>query len=662
MTTSDLTGENQSSDASVVVDPVAPVPVALTDSDHSPLAADAMTAALDAPTDNVSMPAVLPAARPAAQPAALARTSSAMLGKPPPEVAIAANGENRAPPVIGDKYVVERELARGAMGRIYLATQKGLNRKVAVKVMSPKLGDEDFRRRFMLEATGLANLSHRNIVTVFDYGETAKGMLYLVLEYLEGMTLAQALKVEGPMTVARACAVSAQLLRGLRMAHKKGIVHRDLKPSNIFLVQNEDGDEEVKVLDFGVAKLFSTDGDVNMADATRDGVLLGTPAFMSPEQIDGTNVGPSTDLYALGVVMYQMLSGRLPFTGKNEVEVLFAHLREQPPPLRGLAGCEQIPEPLAAYVHKLLAKSVGDRYADASDSLDVLQSLTTTLMAVDPNFRAQITPDLAQSFMSTASTNGGSTGARRPVGLPSPSDTGSALRALGPDSSTDLRIAPTSETREQDVVFPPPSPPPARFGSAPVAVAVGAAVMLAVGLTWRSVSPAPPPVPGSASVEAVETHVIIESLPPGLTLVDEGGRVLGVSPVTLATTATTLTLRARRDDQLSNPVQLAVYEGQLLADFGKAFEEAKTAPVPLRVTVPPPVVRAASAPRAARPAPRPAPAPVQAAVEASLPSAPVQSPSIRLLDDRPNAGSVDDDVRPGIGLLDTDGPKVAPLD
>ena len=659
MTTSDLTGENQSTDANVSIDPVAPAPVALTASDHSQFVSDAMTAALDAPTDNLALPAALPAALP--------RTASAMLGTPPPEVAIAANGETRAPPVIGDKYVVERELARGAMGRIYLATQKGLNRKVAVKVMSPKLGDEDFRRRFMLEATGLANLSHRNIVTVYDYGETAKGMLYLVLEYLEGMTLAQALKVEGPMTVARACAVSTQLLRGLRVAHKKGIVHRDLKPSNIFLVQDGDGDEEVKVLDFGVAKLFSTDGDVNMADATRDGVLLGTPAFMSPEQIDGTNVGPSTDLYALGVVMYQMLSGRLPFTGKNEVEVLFAHLREQPPALRGLAGCEQIPEQLAAYVHKLLAKSVGDRYADASESLDVLQSLTTTLMAVDPDFRAQVTPELAQNFMSTSSTNGGSTGARRPAGLPSAgSDTGSALRALGPDSSVDLRIPPTSETRERDVVIPPPSPPPARFGSAPVAVAVGAAMVLAVGLTWRSVSSAPPPVPGSASVEAVETNVIIESLPPGLTLVDEGGRVLGVSPVTLATSASTLTLRARKDDQLSNPVQLTVHDGQLLADFGKAFEEAKTAPVPLPVVPTPPVVRAASAPRggrpALRPAPAPAPAPVPAAVEGSPPSAPVKSPSIRLVDDQPSVGSVDDDVRPGIGLLDTDGPKVAPLD
>ncbi len=200
MTTSDLTGENQSTDANVSIDPVAPAPVALTASDHSQFVSDAMTAALDAPTDNLALPAALPAALP--------RTASAMLGTPPPEVAIAANGETRAPPVIGDKYVVERELARGAMGRIYLATQKGLNRKVAVKVMSPKLGDEDFRRRFMLEATGLANLSHRNIVTVYDYGETAKGMLYLVLEYLEGMTLAQALKVEGPMTVARACAVS----------------------------------------------------------------------------------------------------------------------------------------------------------------------------------------------------------------------------------------------------------------------------------------------------------------------------------------------------------------------------------------------------------------------------------------------------------------------
>lgn len=671
--------DTSSPDATPTLDPTAPPPAleaapATAASANAPGdgddgdAASSMMVAIDSPTANNA----IPTAPTTPLPAALPKTSSSLVGTPPSAVAIAANGEPRTPPVIGDKYVVERELARGAMGRIYLATQKGLNRKVAVKVMSSKLGDDDFRRRFMLEATGLANLSHRNIVTVYDYGETAKGMLYLVLEYLEGKTLAQALRVDGPMTVARACALTAQLLRGMRIAHKKGIVHRDLKPSNIFLVESPDGDEELKILDFGVAKLFSPDGEVNMADATRDGVLLGTPAFMSPEQIEGSNVGPSTDLYALGIVMYQMLSGRLPFSGKNEVEILFAHLRELPPALRSLPGCEDIPEDIAAYVHKLIEKKVEDRYADASEALDALQRLTTSLMSSDAAFRAQVTPDLAQNFMASGPTSPGSTGTRRPPSMRTPaSDTGAALRALGPGSSAEIRLPPTSETREVDALGGFPLAPPANATAAtptrrvpvPLMAAAAVAFFIVVGVIWKS-STATPAVLETGLKEA---RVVIESLPPGLTLIDEGGRVLGASPVTLATAAGELILRARRDDQLSNPVVLTVHEGQLLADFTKAFEEAKTAPIPLPTVPPPAVVKAAdprpvSRPARHRPSPPPAPAPAPATVVAAPapPPAP-RSPAIKLLDDKPNVGSLDDN-RPGIGLLEDDGPKVAPID
>jgi serine/threonine protein kinase len=585
--------------------------------------------------------------------------------------------EPAKPAILADKYLLERELARGAMGRVYLATQLGLNRKVAIKVMSPKLDDPDFRRRFLLEATGLANLSHRNIVTVFDYGESKRGMLYLVLEYLEGRTLAQELKAEGTMTVARTLGITAQILRGLRAAHNKGIVHRDLKPSNIFVTRGEDGDEEVKVLDFGVAKLFDSE-DVNM-DATRDGMLLGTPAFMAPEQIDGARVGPGTDLYAVGCVIFNLLTGKVPFPGKNDVEILHAHLKSPAPLLRSIAGCEALPELVEAYVNRLLQKKPEDRFVDSAAALEGLRTLTSALLANDVNFRAQISPDLA-AMGNTGGNSGSSHGARTNGSRP-PTDTSEIARLADGSASgtgagqgtgsgtgsgwtppsTGGQLIPAPQTMETGVAQ---AQEPRR---APRGAIIGAAAALLLVLV-------------AAPVLLTRSHrVTIETIPAGLMLIDHQGRVLGTSPVTIDTDETTLQVRARVDDELSELQELTSFDGRVLADFS-AWSRAQgtdalpevpataTAPVTATPAAAPPAAtptparvvepaRHVSNKQAARAKPAPPPTLPVAAVPAP-PPAPTR-PSVGMLDDDAHFAPLDQ--RPGIGLLD-ETPKIAPID
>lgn len=275
-------------------------------------------------------------------------------------------------PIIAGKYAIEWEVDAGAMGRVLAATQLGLDRPVAVKIMSES--SPEFRQRFLVEAHSMARLNHRNIVTIYDSGETADGLAFIVMEYLRGRTLADAIKAERRFEPLRALHIATQVTRGLRAAHRQGIVHRDLKPSNIFLVDDDDDHEVVKVFDFGIAKTKAlTEHHVQ----TRAGVIIGTPAFMAPEQIEGRDVDARTDLYALGVVLYQLLTGRTPFIESSQMELLLAHLRKEPRPLRSL--CSTVPADVEALVLKLLSKSPSGRYADTDDLLVALGELMVSI-------------------------------------------------------------------------------------------------------------------------------------------------------------------------------------------------------------------------------------------------------------------------------------------
>ena len=218
--------------------------------------------------------------------------------------------------VVNGRFRVLRVVATGGMGRIYQAEQLPLGRRVALKVLSQQYtrssDDEAFQKRFFLEASILSKLQHTNIVTVFDYGRiegTSPESYFMVMEFLSGETLHERLVRLGTLSPSEVITLARQLARGLREAHRNNVVHRDLKPSNIMLLPQQDGSELVKAVDFGLLKVLTDDSD----QVTKDGTFLGSPRYMSPEQIAHGKVDHRTDVYSLGVILYQCLCGQVPF-------------------------------------------------------------------------------------------------------------------------------------------------------------------------------------------------------------------------------------------------------------------------------------------------------------------------------------------------------------
>jgi serine/threonine-protein kinase len=280
--------------------------------------------------------------------------------------------------VIGGKYRVERVLGRGGMGTIYVAVQEPLGRRVALKVLHPNLGDVDadpeFAKRFLLEAATLSQLAHPNIVVVHDYGslDEAHGSCFMAMELLEGQTITQALQeTGGRFDAARALRITRDIARALRAAHDRGIIHRDLKPSNVMLCASPDGEGElVKVLDFGLVKVMRDDSE----ELTAEGRFLGSPRYMSPEQIQRQAIDGRSDLYSLGVILYRMLAGDVPFAGDHAVQTLMAHLSAPPPPMPAEV-LASIPPGAEALVLRLLAKRPDDRYDRAGELIRAIDAL-----------------------------------------------------------------------------------------------------------------------------------------------------------------------------------------------------------------------------------------------------------------------------------------------
>jgi predicted Ser/Thr protein kinase len=260
------------------------------------------------------------------------------------------------PQFIAGRFRIEREIGTGGMGTVYLATHLGLDRAVAVKIIRREFaGDADVADRFLREARTMAKLRHSNAATIFDAGNLPDGRHFIVMEFVEGETLSQALAREGRFPASKAVRIAAQICDVLEEAHRLGIIHRDLKPSNILL-----GKRGVCVLDFGIAKVLASSAESTATHAsTGSGKLVGTPRYMSPEQCLGQRVGARSDLYSLGVLLYEMLAGRPPFVDPLQSALLIKQATAPAPPLPRLR--QDIPRPLAMAVHTLLAKRSEDR-------------------------------------------------------------------------------------------------------------------------------------------------------------------------------------------------------------------------------------------------------------------------------------------------------------
>lgn len=259
----------------------------------------------------------------------------------------------------------------GGMGRVYRAEQSVLGRTVAVKIVHPHLlSDENSVARFLTEARAASQLNHPNSISVYDFGRTENGNPYLVMEFLQGKDLAQILLEEGPIPLPRVLDILLQVLAALGEAHDLGIVHRDLKPENIILHPQRRGGDLVKVVDFGLAKVRA---DAALPSVTSPGIVCGTPDYMAPEQGRGDEIDGRSDLYSVGVMLFQLLTGKLPFEGESPTQVVMMHLSVPAPDPRQVAPRREISNALAEVVKRALSKAPGDRYEDAVEFAEALK-------------------------------------------------------------------------------------------------------------------------------------------------------------------------------------------------------------------------------------------------------------------------------------------------
>ncbi|MEO8433548.1 MAG: protein kinase [Pyrinomonadaceae bacterium] len=279
--------------------------------------------------------------------------------------------ETPADPLIGrtfdGKYRLDEKLGVGGMGTVYRATHLLIDRPVAIKVLNSRfVEDEAALIRFRREARAAGRLQHANAVTVTDFGTTTDGYVYIVMELLEGRTLREVLAHDAPLDTARAVSLMMQISAAVGAAHAAGIIHRDLKPANIFIVQRPNTPATVKVLDFGIAKLAAEalEEDDHMT-LTQVGVMIGTPRYMSPEQCDGVRLTPASDVYSLGIILYEMLAGMTPFTGSTPLAVAMKHSSSPPRPPSEIVAT--IPPAIESVVLHALEKNPADRPANADD-------------------------------------------------------------------------------------------------------------------------------------------------------------------------------------------------------------------------------------------------------------------------------------------------------
>ena len=442
---------------------------------------------------------------------------------PPP-----ANRPGRVDPLVGSvvagRYRIEARIASGGMGTVYRAEQLGLERKVALKLLhaaalegtGDSQSESDFEvleKRFSREAAILARLSHPNVVTIFDYGsvderadELTRPKFYMAMELLGGETLQDRLQRSKKLPADEAVHLARQIARGLREAHAQGIVHRDLKPANIMIVRDRDGDEVVKLLDFGIGKMVEVAGELSptdpRAELTQEGRFVGSPLYMAPEQIAHGHVDLRADIYSFGTVLYRVIAGAHPFQKENTALVMLAHLHEKPMPLR--ERVPEVPTWLGQLVDRCLAKDPGHRPPSMED---VLKTMNDQLPVSSGSYVAAVIEPLP------------------------PLETGETVA----DGRLSDRVTPHTTTRPQSITGTQTSPMLAAKPNRTPMIAFG--IVLAIGAfigVFLLARHGPEPTVTAPPTKAVEMFtVMIESIPTGAE-VREGDRIVGRTPVQLS--------------------------------------------------------------------------------------------------------------------------------
>ncbi len=268
--------------------------------------------------------------------------------------------------VIAERYHITKKLGEGGMGQVYLAEHVKMGRRCAIKIMMPgTMSDPDAISRFNREAANASRISHPNVCAIYDFGETADGLIYLAMEFIEGTSLTGLMEEAGTLPLPRAAAIVTQTAEALQVAHDLGIVHRDLKPDNIMVITAR-GKDTVKVVDFGIAKAIGGD-DGKSQKVTKTGFVVGTPEYMSPEQLSGDPVDGRSDLYSLGLVFYKMLTATSPFPADSQQETMIKRLTDDPMPLAAARPDVRFPAEVQRVIDRALARTPGDRYRSAGE-------------------------------------------------------------------------------------------------------------------------------------------------------------------------------------------------------------------------------------------------------------------------------------------------------
>jgi len=418
--------------------------------------------------------------------------------------------------VIADRFKIVSLIARGGMGKVYRAEQILLGRVCAIKVLNPNYNgdaDPEFHRRFFREASITSKITHPNSVTIFDYGKTDDDIYFMAMEYLEGQTLHMALRDGGVMHELRVGKITSQICRALREAHKLGVIHRDLKPANIFLTRAgtrpapdasgsvpppvEEEEDFVKVLDFGLVKHLSERPEEQL---TQTGLFMGSPKYMAPEQIQGGHVDERTDIYSLGIIMYEMLAGKVPFERATSVNILMAHVGEPPPPMRAVNPNLICSPAFEEIVMSCIAKDPNGRVSSMDALLQAIRrahggSLTGQMPAVN------VTGSYAPV-----------TGASVPTGTVSSAPNAMSAASGSHAAMGILRADPSNDIASGALELPPPrSKLWIPLGVVAAAIIGGGLGMLAFQWAESPAAPAPSGVTASAGPSASPSESLEES-------------------------------------------------------------------------------------------------------------------------------------------------------
>jgi serine/threonine protein kinase len=326
-------------------------------------------------------------------------------------------GDDLVGSIIGERYHVIRKLGQGGMGQVFLAEHVKMGRKSAVKVMHPgMMHDADAISRFNREAANASRINHPNVAGIYDFGETSDGLIYLAMEFIEGEALTDIVLRHGALPVRRAAEISRQAAEGLAVAHEMGIVHRDLKPDNIMIAKGRDGLDLVKVVDFGIAKA----GDAESQKVTRTGMVVGTPEYMSPEQLSGDRLDGRSDLYSLALVAFHMLTGVLPFPSDSAQTSMIMRLTDRPKQLAEMMPGVRWTAEVQAVMDRALERDAKLRYATATEFGRALYDALLRMPPESLTMAGTLVVEQAMAPMSSMSAPPAPTPAPAPTPPPAP--------------------------------------------------------------------------------------------------------------------------------------------------------------------------------------------------------------------------------------------------